>query len=144
MINSIIRAISVSLNNEFGDNYTIYTETVEQGLKEPCFFISCINPTNNLFLGKRYFRENMFCIQYLSADMYQIKEDCNNIAERLFSCLEYITLDRDLIRGTKMKYEIADGVLNFFINYNVFVYKTVESTTMEEMKENVKTKGVFK
>ena len=53
MINSIIRAISVSLNNEFGDNYTIYTETVEQGLKEPCFFISCINPTNNLFLGKR-------------------------------------------------------------------------------------------
>ena len=56
MINSIIEGISISLNAEFGDNYTTYTESVEQGLKEPCFFVFCINPTNRVFLGKRYSR----------------------------------------------------------------------------------------
>ena len=39
MINSIIEGISIAINTEFEDVYTIYTESVEQGLKEPCFFI---------------------------------------------------------------------------------------------------------
>ena len=50
MINSIIESISISLNAEFGDEYTTYTESVEQGLNEPCFFVFCINPTNRVFL----------------------------------------------------------------------------------------------
>lgn len=37
MINKIIDGISISLNAEFGDDYKIYTESIEQGLKEPCF-----------------------------------------------------------------------------------------------------------
>ena len=56
MINAIIEAISVALNGEFGDSYEIHMEEIEQGLEEPCFFIFCLNPTNDLFLGKRYFR----------------------------------------------------------------------------------------
>ena len=39
MINEIIEAISVALNEEFGDEYEIYRESVRQDLKEPCFFI---------------------------------------------------------------------------------------------------------
>lgn len=42
MINSIIEGISTSLNAEFGDDYTIYTENVEQGLKEPCFLFPAL------------------------------------------------------------------------------------------------------
>lgn len=53
-VNLITDAISIALNGEFGDGYTNYTENVKQGLKEPCFFIFCINPTHELFLGKRY------------------------------------------------------------------------------------------
>lgn len=64
MINSIVEAISCSLNKEFGDDYEIHNEEIKQGLKEPCFFIACLNPNNNLFLGKRYERTNQFCIQY--------------------------------------------------------------------------------
>lgn len=87
MINSIIESISISLNAEFGDEYTTYTESVEQGLNEPCFFVFCINPTNRVFLGKRYFRENQFCIQYFPADKDRAKEECNAVAERLFHAL---------------------------------------------------------
>lgn len=54
MINSIIEGISISLNAEFGDNYTTYTESVEQGLKEPCFFVFCINPRAVQFLCEAF------------------------------------------------------------------------------------------
>lgn len=141
MINSIIEAISISLNAEFGDDYTTYTESIEQGLNKPCFFVFCINPTNRVFFGKRYFRQNQFCIQFFPADESRENEDCNAVAERLFSCLEYITVTEDLVRGTKMKYEIVDGVLNFFVNYDMFVYKVEPSDAMEEISENVSVKG---
>lgn len=141
MINSITQSISISLNAEFGDEYTIYTESVEQGLNEPCFFVFCINPTNRLFLGKRYFRKNQFCIQYFPADKDRAKEECNAVAERLYSCLEYITVSGDLVRGTKINCEVADGVLNFFVNYDFFVYKAEPSDAMEEISESVTVKG---
>lgn len=141
MINSIIEAIGISLNAEFGDEYTIYSESVEQGLNKPCFFVFCINPTERVFLGKRYFKENLFGIQYFPADKDRKKEECNAVTERLFSCLEYITVTGDLVRGTKMRSETVDGVLNFFVNYDFFVYKAAESDPMEELSEEINVKG---
>ena len=133
MINSIIVGISISLNAEFGDEYTIYTESVEQGLKEPCFFVSCISPNHRVFLGKRYFSQNQFCLQYFPTNQDRAKEECNTVAERLFLCLEYITVSGDLIRGSKMYCEMVDGVLNFFVNYDLFLYRRLACTTMEEL-----------
>ena len=142
MINSIIEAISIALNKEFGDEYRLYADNIEQGLQEPCFFISCINPTNSLFLGKRYFRENLFCIQYFPKDHSREKEECNETAERLFLCLEWLTVDGELTRGTKMRSETVDGVLNFFVNYDMFVYrKDSAEPVMEELTEETTVKG---
>ena len=45
MINKILDAISNALNEEFGDEYEIYSEDIKQDLKEPCFFIICLNPS---------------------------------------------------------------------------------------------------
>ena len=141
MINSIIESISIALNAEFGDEYTTYTESVEQGLNEPCFFVSCINPANRIFLGNRYFRRNQFCLQYFPADEDRAREECNAVAERLFSCLEYITVTGNLVRGTNMNYEVTDGVLSFFVNYDLFVYKATASGAMEELSQDVTVKG---
>lgn len=129
MINKITSGISKAISVEFGDNYEIYKESIEQGLKEPCFSILCINPTNDLFMGKRYFRKNLFCIQYFPATNEK-KIECNEVSEKLFNCLEYINVNGDITRGTKMNCEIIDGVLNFFINYDLYVYKVEEKETM--------------
>ena len=51
MINSIIESISISLNAEFGDRYKTHREAKRQGLKEPCFFVQCLNPRKNCFSG---------------------------------------------------------------------------------------------
>ena len=142
MINSIIESISISLNAEFGDKYKIHREAKKQGLQEPCFFIQCLNPTEKLFLGKRYFRQNQFCIQYFPEDGAHINEECCAVAERMLMCLEYLDVGDDLVMGTKMRYEVVDGILHFFVNYDLFVYKVVESvSTMEEVSFETSVKG---
>lgn len=141
MINSIIKAISITLNTEFGDGYETHMEEIKQGLVEPCFFIQCLNPTTELFLGKRYFRQNQFCIQYFpESDNKQ--SECNEVAERLTWLLEYITVPGDdrPIRGTNMKSDVIDGVLNFFLNYDCFVYRVETNEAMETLVSNTVAK----
>lgn len=144
MINKIVDAISVSIDDEFNQSenaYEIYTESLKQGLKEPCFSVYCINPTNELFLNKRYFRTNQFCIQYFpSSDENNV--EMNDILERLFYCLELINVNGDLTRGSRMRAEFVDGVLNFFVNYDMFVYRIEESEdAMEELDVNSNVEG---
>lgn len=45
MLNNVIAGIAIALNQEFGDDYEIYTEEIKQDLKEPCFFITLLNPS---------------------------------------------------------------------------------------------------
>lgn len=125
MINAVIGSISRALKKEFGSRYKTYKEEKHQGLEEPCFFISCINPTKGLFLMKRYFRQNQFCIQYFP-ETEKKNEECHTVAERLFVCLENLTVDGISVCGTNMNYEVTDGILHFFVNYDMYVYRVTE------------------
>ena len=136
MTNEIIRAVSIALNAEFGDDYKIYGEEIKQGLKEPCFFVQCLEPTTELFIGRRYEKTTPLCIQYFPQSRRTPETECNEVAERLMWCLEYITMDGKPYRGTKMKYSIEDDVLNFFVNFDFFVRKVVDSAPMEIMKSD--------
>ena len=141
MINSIIQSISIALNAEFGDRYKNYKEEKKQDLEEPCFFIQCLNPTQRLFLFFRYFRRNQFCIQYFP-ETEKKNEECLVVAERLLECLEYLTVNHELVMGTKMKYEVVDSMLHFFVNYDMFVYKVAKSIPiMEEISTETSVKG---
>lgn len=131
MINSIIAGISTALYDEFGERYEIFNDEIKQDLKEPCFFITCLNPTHKLFFDKRYFRTNNFCIQYFPETNTQ--RECLDVVESMIECLEIIIIADVQIRGTKMKYEVVNGVLNFFVNYDCFVYRVVDETPMETM-----------
>lgn len=138
MINTLIRSISIALDAEFNEKqYEFHMEEVKQDLKEPCFFISCLNPTTKLFFGNRYFRQNQFVIQYFPESRENTQSECNAVAERMTWCLERIAVTTgDEFWGTKMKYEIIDGVLNFFVNYDCFVYKVTEQ---EEAMDSLET-----
>ena len=141
MINLIIKSISVRLDAEL-NGCEINIEEKKEGLKEPCFFVLCINSTNKLFLNRRYFRTNQFCIQYIPECGGREKAECYEVAERLFDCLEWLEVGGNLVMGTKMKYEVVDGVLHFFVNYDMFVYKVEESVpVMEEVSSETLLKG---
>lgn len=132
MVGKIIDGISIKLNEVFGDEYEIYSEEIKQGFQEPCFFILPLNLYQKQIVGQRYFKGNFFDIHYLpkrensNADIYYT-------AEILFQALEYITVESDNLRGTNMHYEKIDGVLHFFVEYNNFILKPTEKTSMEEI-----------
>ncbi|WP_201759585.1 MULTISPECIES: DUF6838 family protein [Clostridia] len=130
MIEQIINGILAAISEEFGEEYTLYTESVKQGMKEPCFFVLCISPGTKLFRGRRYYHENQFAIQFLT-DAEEPRTECAAVAERLFSCLELITVDGNLMRGTDMNAEIPDDVLTFTVSYNYFSYVANTEATME-------------
>lgn len=133
MIQKIIDGICTKLHDTFG--YEIYTEDVEQGLNEPCFSISCINPTNTQFLGQRYFRSHQFCIYYFPSSA-EPNAECLGVLGRLYDALEYIEVEGDLVRGTNMRGEMPDDVLCFFVNYDMFVVKQVEKVAMEHLNHD--------
>lgn len=141
MINKIIDGICEKLNESFGDGYEIYTELKNQGLKEPCFSVMCVNPINNQVIGNRYFRNNLFSILYFPASK-EPKAECNTVLEKLYLALETIkiketlpdeSIKESLVRGTNMRGELVDSVLNFLVNFNLFVYKVEDADLMEEV-----------
>lgn len=142
MINKIIEGICEKLNESFGDGYELYTELKNQDLKEPCFSVMCVNPISNQVVGNRYFRNNLFSILYFPASK-EPKNECNTVLENLYLALETITVKEkllveetvkeSLVRGTNMRGELVDGVLNFLVNFNMFVYKVENADLMEEV-----------
>lgn len=140
MINKIIDAISEALFNEFGESFKIYTDDVKQGHKKPCFSIFCINPNRQHFFNKKYYSRNIFMILYFpSTDEPSL--EINDITERLYDCLEYISESDDLIRGTNLKGETINGVLNFMVNYDLFIMEKKDEQSMETLDASMKAKG---
>lgn len=134
MVNELLNGISIKLNQVFGDGYEIYGDIdVVQGLKEPCFFIAILNPSQTKLIGQRYFREHPFDVQFFptkSGDNVELQE----VASELFLALEYITLlNGDLVHGTSMNYENVDGVLHFKVNYNMFLRKVEPKDNMGDI-----------
>lgn len=134
MINDILKGVAEAVKNEFGDEYGIYTNTTEQGLTEPCFFISVLKPEIKQVLGNRYFLNSPVSVQFLSKNN---NDFINDIGSRLFDCLELITVSGDLIRGTSMSYSISDGILIFNVSYGFYFFKNKQT---EEVMENMKQK----
>lgn len=127
MTNDIIQGIADALNDTFGSGYSVYKEDIPQGFEEPCFSIVHIMSENSGKLPVRYHRRNRFDVHYFPKDERNAKTEMYSVAESLFLALEYINVLDNSCRGTKMSYEIIDGVLHFFVNYDLYITKNIES-----------------
>jgi len=142
MTNLLTESISIALEEAFGEGYPVYDDSVEQGLQEPCFFIQCLESANNRYRGNRYYQTHQFCIQYFPRDTVSPRPECESVAERLYDVLECLTLhdDQTQLWGKKMRHKVQDEVLNFFVNYDLFVLKESETPRMDTlthaMREN--------
>ena len=124
MITDIINGIAIKLKQAH-PNTTIYRESVPQGLKEPCFIILPLEPTQEAKLPNRYWRTYPFDIHFFPKSTDAPKAEMYAMAEALFFELEHIFCCENVVRGAKMRYEIVDNVLHFFVNYDMFVKQKV-------------------
>lgn len=147
MYNDILDAITRRLDELFGDGCEIYTDPVRQGLKEPCFFVQFLEPTEKQVIGPRYFRETAVAIQYFPEKMPQTLREMNRVAEILMDGMEYITLaDGSLLRGTgrSARPDLEERVLTFVVSYNTFIVKQKKQEAVMEainVNETMKKKG---
>ena len=143
MINKIISAVCTNLHTEFGDEYDIYKESIEQGLQEPCFFVQAIAPMHDRQLPTRVKRQVTVMIQYFPLDKDNYYLEGNAVLEKLFKCLEVITVDDCLYRGEEMDSPgyTEEGVLSFQITFEFFEINPNEEELMESHTDDIGIKG---
>ncbi len=140
MLNDIITGIAKALGTTFGSEYRVYKNDVQQGLTEPCFFIAALKPEQTPLRGDRAVWQHPFDVLYFPKEP-GTNEKLYNAAEQLMGALRYITLPNgDLLRGTSVSYEAADGVLHFFVTYSMFVDISKVRPSMETLDLDAKTK----
>lgn len=134
MIQKIIDGIIAAIRTEYGKPYRIYTESVIQGLKEPCFSVMCLNPSGEREVGNRFKRFYPFMISYFPSTDEPV-EECNDVCDTLLFLLSDIETDDGGVHvlGAPSG-QIVDGVLHFGIQYQAFAnkYKAPE-TGMDEL-----------
>ncbi len=138
MLNEIVAGITAKLNAVFGDEYDIFVQPPEQEMGERCFFVNILRPVQKPMIGIRKHRAYPFNISYVSAHS---AADLYETLDQLTDAMEWITLhDGSLMHGTGISGEIVDGVLQFFVGYNTFVYTAVNdnSEKMENLKITMK------
>lgn len=139
MINKIVDGISNALNQEFGDEYEIYQNNVMQGLDEPCFFIAALEPSKDQLLQNRFLQRNPFDVHYFPK-RWDDNREMQEVAERMLDCLEWI-IPEEPIHGTEIRWQIEDGVLHFFVSYNVVRNRMIQKDLMQEITQNITTEG---
>ena len=142
MTEDIIKAVCTAIYGEFGEGYTLYTEAVAQDAAVPCFFVICTQSRLNRVMGDLYHKETPLVIQYLPEDTENYRSECEDVSERLFLTLDQIPFKGGYINGTELRAEIIDGVLNFFVNYDMNVIKqTPSAPRMEKISNTQIMKG---
>jgi hypothetical protein len=141
VIQNIVDGIVAALLEAF-PGVRVYTEQIKQGLIEPCFIVRLVTPASERTLGERFKRTHLFSVQYIPASETAARAECYGVQDTLFHALEYIAVSGDLVRGTGMRGEVINDVLNFTVNYNLYVVTPVEATPMEELEQvEITTKG---
>ena len=126
MIQAIIDGIIKAIRTEYDKSFRIYTESIEQGLKEPCFFVRCLSPMNEREISDRYRRTYPFMITYFPSTKEPYAE-CQNVCETLFGLLNDVETDVGVVHMTETSGEVVDGNLQFSMQCQVFARPIVDS-----------------
>jgi len=134
-VNDVINGVSQALADRF-PGMPRYGEEIKQGLRAPCFFIKLFPGAQIREVGRRYLRTHAFDVHYFPDPSKDQNEDAHDMAEHLYALLEYLPVGSGLCRGTRMRHEIIEGVLHFFINYDFHVLRPApESPKMQTLEQ---------
>ena len=135
-INDIITAISVKLNQTFGDSYTNHIDEVPQGFQAPAFLILFLSLENIRQIGNRWRVTTLFNVQYFPSGG---RSDASNHALKVQQALKEITLlNGSIMYGTGANSEIVDGNAHNFINFNFFLQEVEVNGFMESLELHYK------
>ncbi len=138
----LIDGIVGAIHEEFGASYPIRTENNEQGFTGPCFYVKCIRPVCNRFFWRRYLRTWQMAVYYFPkeheiAEAYEPNIERNEVAERLFECLEMFPVGDAKVMTTDKEATESDGVLVLTFNVEMYVTKADDAELMQTQQTNM-------
>ena len=107
MLNNIIDALSIKLRQLF-PHVKIYSENIEQGFREPCFYISVILHTKTPYIGTRARYSYVFNLQYFPQNG---NTEINDAADILADLGDITLADGSLLHTRCGEMERVDGIL---------------------------------
>lgn len=130
-VNDVRDGVIAALKEQF-PNVNRYGEEIKQGLPAPAFFVKLLDAAHDREFGRRYRRSHTFDIHYFS----DTNATMHGVAEQLYDCMEYITIGAGQSRGQRMRHEIVDGVLHFFVDFDFHVVRPAAPTpTMQNLTQ---------
>lgn len=136
VIDGVIKAIR---DNDLA--YRVYTESVEQGLKVPCFSIRCINSRSQSKFNTRVLKTYMISISYFPQSDTDARTECMDVWDVLSDALDTISVGNSLVHcKDEVEYEIVDDVLVCTATYELLCNRTSEDG---ELMETLRQEGVI-
>lgn len=137
----IKRAVAERIKENYPD-YDVYTEELEQGFSDRCFFISRITAFKQPKVRNEYVEQYKYTHSFsVTVFSENNKGSLDSIADCLYGALTYITADCQKIRGVNMSHSMVDNSLVFLVDYNTRVSVEDEKIPeMEVLKTNVNKK----
>ncbi|WP_438448187.1 phage tail terminator family protein [Gorillibacterium sp. sgz5001074] len=134
----IKRAIMKRLAEVYPD-MPVYVEQVEPSFTRPCWFVLEQSGSQAKELGNRYKRTALFEIQFFPAlDSLVPRTQCNGVADQLYGALEVTEWEGRMYRGSGLRHEVMDGVLHFFITYQIpFLAEKPPGMKMQSLNQEV-------
>lgn len=144
-VNGVRDSVITILHQQF-PGISIYGEEIGQGFDKPCFFVKLFPVSQGQLLGRRYQRSHSFDICYFpvvvdEGEANRQNADMHDVAEQLYEVMELIPVvdgDDRLMRGTKMRHEIGEGVLHFFVDYS---FQVIKEATLEPLMQMMEQEG---
>ncbi|MCW2277735.1 phage tail terminator family protein [Heliophilum fasciatum] len=135
-INQVRDGVIASIRAIFPDK-KIYGEAMKQGVTVPCFFVKILLAEQTNEVGRRLKRTVLFDVHYFA----DTNEEAHEVAEQLYQ-MGFVTVQGSLLRGKKMRHEIVDGVLHFFVEYEFHLLREVASgPTMQTLEQEANLIG---
>lgn len=128
---NLVRDSIISALDQHFPGVKIYGEEIRQGFKGPCLFVKLFPVSQDQLLGRRYQRSHSFDIHYFAGS----NEELHDMAEQLYDKMELVSIADSLMRGVKMRHEVVDGVLHFFVDYNFHVIRDAEPDPLMQTME---------
>ena len=125
MVEKIFDGVCGAIAEEF--ELPVYTERIMQGLDAPCFTVRLESSVTELFFGKRYLMKNRFKITYLDPERTEHLNAVKTV-EGLCAALEVIDYGGGTVRGSDIKCETKENLLELWISYDLFVWKYDEGS----------------
>ena len=133
MVDRLLALLVQSIEKEFGNEYAVYTESVYQNAKKPCFFALCESVERMQMLNGRFFVRAHVLVRF-EAEGDEKRLEGDKIVARLFKLLGRIEGDNLCFNGRKVHGAWSDGVLNVRGIYDLWPEEAEEGDLMEKIE----------